>query len=75
MKKLEIYLSSSVELSNGMIAYWGWRFFCSLIVVLQAAAAMCVGMGSFADPYEAQGLAHFLGFQVYFELQQFRTIE
>ncbi|KAL2333066.1 hypothetical protein Fmac_014279 [Flemingia macrophylla] len=31
-------------------------FFCCL----QAAAAMCVGMGSFSDPYEAQGLAHFL---------------
>ncbi|XP_059626380.1 nardilysin-like isoform X1 [Cornus florida] len=26
----------------------------------QAAAAMCVGMGSFSDPLEAQGLAHFL---------------
>ncbi|CAA0838104.1 Insulinase (Peptidase family M16) family protein [Striga hermonthica] len=26
----------------------------------KAAAAMCVGTGSFADPYEAQGLAHFL---------------
>ncbi|KAG5514987.1 hypothetical protein RHGRI_036132 [Rhododendron griersonianum] len=26
----------------------------------QAAAAMCVGMGSFSDPFEAQGLAHFL---------------
>nr|XP_027091260.1 nardilysin-like isoform X1 [Coffea arabica] len=26
----------------------------------KAAAAMCVGMGSFADPCEAQGLAHFL---------------
>ncbi|PIN02720.1 Nardilysin [Handroanthus impetiginosus] len=26
----------------------------------KAAAALCVGMGSFADPYEAQGLAHFL---------------
>ncbi|GFQ04195.1 insulin-degrading enzyme [Phtheirospermum japonicum] len=26
----------------------------------KAAAAMCVGIGSFADPYEAQGLAHFL---------------
>nr|XP_043635992.1 nardilysin-like [Erigeron canadensis] len=25
-----------------------------------AAAAMCVGMGSFCDPLEAQGLAHFL---------------
>ncbi|RWR80472.1 nardilysin-like protein isoform X1 [Cinnamomum micranthum f. kanehirae] len=25
-----------------------------------AAAAMCVGMGSFSDPSEAQGLAHFL---------------
>ena len=22
---------------------------------------MCVGMGSFSDPFEAQGLAHFLG--------------
>ncbi|XP_052184105.1 nardilysin-like [Diospyros lotus] len=26
----------------------------------QAAAAMCVGIGSFSDPLEAQGLAHFL---------------
>ncbi|XP_056165703.1 nardilysin-like isoform X2 [Syzygium oleosum] len=26
----------------------------------KAAAAMCVGIGSFSDPYEAQGLAHFL---------------
>ncbi|KAH9716764.1 nardilysin-like [Citrus sinensis] len=26
----------------------------------KAAAAMCVGMGSFCDPVEAQGLAHFL---------------
>lgn len=27
----------------------------------QAAAAMCVRMGSFSDPPNAQGLAHFLG--------------
>ena len=33
----------------------------SYCCVLQAAAAMCVGMGSFRDPLEAQGLAHFLG--------------
>ncbi|CAA6669259.1 unnamed protein product [Spirodela intermedia] len=26
----------------------------------KAAAAMCVGMGSFSDPHKAQGLAHFL---------------
>ncbi|ERN04132.1 hypothetical protein AMTR_s00077p00061270 [Amborella trichopoda] len=26
----------------------------------KAAAAMCVGMGSFSDPLDAQGLAHFL---------------
>ncbi|XP_048324467.2 nardilysin-like isoform X1 [Ziziphus jujuba] len=26
----------------------------------KAAAAMCVGVGSFSDPFEAQGLAHFL---------------
>ncbi|KAL3625772.1 hypothetical protein CASFOL_030301 [Castilleja foliolosa] len=26
----------------------------------KAAAALCVGIGSFADPFEAQGLAHFL---------------
>lgn len=26
----------------------------------KAAAAMCVGIGSFSDPHEAQGLAHFL---------------
>jgi len=35
-------------------------FFC-----LQAAAAMCVGMGSFSDPNEAQGLAHFLGLDTF----------
>ncbi|XP_062215667.1 nardilysin-like isoform X2 [Phragmites australis] len=29
-------------------------------LVKKAAAAMCVGMGSFADPPKAQGLAHFL---------------
>ncbi|PHU07327.1 hypothetical protein BC332_23816 [Capsicum chinense] len=27
----------------------------------KAAAAMCVRTGSFSDPYDAQGLAHFLG--------------
>lgn len=32
----------------------------------QAAAAMCVGMGSFSDPSEAQGLAHFLGLIPFF---------
>lgn len=32
-----------------------------LIGFFQAAAALCVGMGSFSDPLEAQGLAHFLG--------------
>lgn len=32
-----------------------------LILCFQAAAAMCVGMGSFSDPSKAQGLAHFLG--------------
>lgn len=31
------------------------------LLSLQAAAALCVGMGSFFDPFEAQGLAHFLG--------------
>jgi hypothetical protein len=34
-------------------------------LLLQAAAAMCVGMGSFSDPFEAQGLAHFLGLIIY----------
>ena len=29
-------------------------------VIKKAAAAVCVGMGSFADPPKAQGLAHFL---------------
>jgi nardilysin len=28
--------------------------------IKKAAAALCVGMGSFSDPLEAQGLAHFL---------------
>lgn len=27
----------------------------------KSAAAMCVQVGSFADPTEAQGLSHFLG--------------
>lgn len=39
------------------------ELFCCLY--LQAAAAMCVGIGSFSDPNEAQGLAHFLGLDVY----------
>lgn len=38
--------------------------FC-IFVFLQAAAAMCVGMGSFSDPNEAQGLAHFLGLDIF----------
>ena len=29
-------------------------------LVCKAAAALCVGVGSFADPIEAEGLAHFL---------------
>ncbi|PPD68030.1 hypothetical protein GOBAR_DD35091 [Gossypium barbadense] len=41
-----------IQLSNGLVA-------------LLAAAAMCVGFGSFSDPPEAQGLAHFLGFVTY----------
>jgi hypothetical protein len=38
-------------------------FDCGYVYVFcfQAAAAMCVGIGSFSDPNEAQGLAHFLG--------------
>ncbi|PPS07924.1 hypothetical protein GOBAR_AA12719 [Gossypium barbadense] len=36
-----------IQLSNGLVA-------------LLAAAAMCVGFGSFSDPPEAPGLAHFL---------------
>ena len=28
---------------------------------IQAAAALAVGVGSFSDPKDAQGLAHFLG--------------
>ena len=34
-------------------------------VTCQAAAAMCVAMGSFLDPPEAQGLAHFLGIFIF----------
>jgi secreted Zn-dependent insulinase-like peptidase len=37
-------------------------------IAFQAAAAMCVGMGSFADPPKAQGLAHFLGMKCLFFL-------
>lgn len=38
---------------------------------VQAAAAMCVGIGSFSDPFEAQGLAHFLGLDVYLMQEKF----
>jgi nardilysin len=31
-----------------------------MVFYTQAAAAMCVGVGSFSDPPDAQGLAHFL---------------
>ena len=29
--------------------------------IMQAAVALCVGVGYFADPKDFQGLAHFLG--------------
>ncbi|RDX92289.1 Nardilysin-like protein, partial [Mucuna pruriens] len=37
----------------------------------KAAAAMCVGMGSFSDPYEAQGLAHFLEHMLFMGSDEF----
>lgn len=70
LKILEICSLSSVELSNSAFSALS-----SIVFFWQAAAALCVGMGSFSDPYEAQGLAHFLGFQIYFELRQFCAIE
>ncbi|KAG2394999.1 Nardilysin-like protein [Vigna angularis] len=36
-----------------------------------AAAAMCVGMGSFSDPNEAQGLAHFLEHMLFMGSEEF----
>ncbi|KAJ4719217.1 Insulin-degrading enzyme [Melia azedarach] len=37
----------------------------------KAAAAMCVGMGSFSDPVEAQGLAHFLEHMLFMGSSEF----
>lgn len=33
---------------------------CDVCVRLQSAAALCVGVGSFSDPSDLPGLAHFL---------------
>uniref|UniRef100_A0A0E0KDF5 Peptidase M16 N-terminal domain-containing protein n=1 Tax=Oryza punctata TaxID=4537 RepID=A0A0E0KDF5_ORYPU len=40
-------------------------------LVKKAAAAMCVGMGSFADPPKAQGLAHFLEHMLFMGSSEF----
>ncbi|XP_074574217.1 nardilysin-like [Curcuma longa] len=37
----------------------------------KAAAAMCVGVGSFSDPYNAQGLAHFLEHMLFMGSKEF----
>ncbi|KAE9594482.1 putative insulysin [Lupinus albus] len=37
----------------------------------KAAAAMCVGIGSFSDPFEAQGLAHFLEHMLFMGSKEF----
>ncbi|WOL14776.1 nardilysin-like [Canna indica] len=37
----------------------------------KAAAAMCVGVGSFSDPYKAQGLAHFLEHMLFMGSSEF----
>ncbi|KAI9118671.1 hypothetical protein K1719_011003 [Acacia pycnantha] len=37
----------------------------------KAAAAMCVEMGSFSDPFEAQGLAHFLEHMLFMGSDEF----
>ncbi|EPS63741.1 hypothetical protein M569_11043, partial [Genlisea aurea] len=37
----------------------------------KAAAAMCVGIGSFSDPHEAQGLAHFLEHMLFMGSKEF----
>ncbi|XP_027334300.1 nardilysin-like [Abrus precatorius] len=37
----------------------------------KAAAAMCVGIGSFSDPYEAQGLEHFLEHMLFMGSEEF----
>ncbi|KAI4348123.1 hypothetical protein L6164_008882 [Bauhinia variegata] len=37
----------------------------------KAAAAMCVGIGSFSDPFEAQGLAHFLEHMLFMGSDEF----
>ena len=35
-------------------------------IAFQAAAALCVGIGSFSDPDDIPGLAHFLEHSLYF---------
>lgn len=47
-----------IAMPSYFVFEWISKFDC---LSLQAAAAMCVGIGSFSDPPEAQGLAHFLG--------------
>lgn len=37
----------------------------------KAAAAMCIGMGSFSDPIDAQGLAHFLEHMLFMGSSEF----
>jgi hypothetical protein len=38
---------------------------CKHLLQLQAALAMCVGVGSFSDPWSVQGVAHFLEHMVF----------
>lgn len=46
-----------------MVNYHKTEFFAFsvlLYVFMQSAAALCIGVGSFSDPAEVPGLAHFL---------------
>ncbi|KAJ1422926.1 Peptidase M16, zinc-binding site [Sesbania bispinosa] len=52
-----------IHLQNGLRAL--------LVHDPEAAAAMCVGIGSFSDPYEAQGLAHFLEHMLFMGSDEF----
>lgn len=42
-----------------------------IILFLQAAAGLCIGVGSFSDPKNVQGMAHFLEHMVFMGSKKF----
>jgi len=44
------------------------------IYFLQAACGLCVGVGSFSDPPEVQGMAHFLEHMVFMGSEKYPQV-